>query len=59
MQGDWLSIVLRDPKLMNYILLMLYFMNSIRWAVFGSWADAIYWFGALLIVGAVSFGMKH
>lgn len=51
--------MLQDPRLMNYILLVLYLINATRWAFFGSWADWLYWTAAFLITFSVTFGYRH
>ena len=51
-----MSALLLDPKLVNYVLLVLYAANAARWAVHGSWPDATYWLGAFIITLAVTFG---
>ncbi len=48
--------LLLDPRVINFVLLILYAANAVRWAVHGSWPDAAYWFGALIITLAVTFG---
>lgn len=48
--------ILSDPRLINFVLLALYSGNVVRWTVAGSWADATYWLGALIITVAVTFG---
>lgn len=50
---------LLDPKAFNYLLIVLYFLNSARWAVDGKWADVCYWLSALAINLTVTFGYKH
>lgn len=51
--------MLQDPRLMNYILLVLYLINATRWAWYGSWADTLYWLSALGLTIALTFGYKH
>jgi hypothetical protein len=51
-----MTALLLDPKLINYLLTAAYAANAIRWAVHGSWPDAAYWLGALIITLAVTFG---
>ena len=48
--------VLTDPKIFNYVIMSLYALNAARWAVSGSWADTVYWAGALWITCAVTWG---
>jgi hypothetical protein len=49
-------MLLLDPRIFNFIIMILYALNALRWAVAGSWADAGYWCGALWITGFVTFG---
>ena len=51
-----LTTLLRDPKLFNYVLVGLYTLNACRWAIHGSWGDATYWTGALIITIAITWG---
>jgi hypothetical protein len=51
-----MSTLLLDPKLINYLLIALYAANAARWAAYGSWPDAAYWLGALIITLALTFG---
>jgi hypothetical protein len=51
-----MSTLLLDPKLINYLLTALYAANAARWAAYGSWPDAAYWLGALIITLALTFG---
>lgn len=48
-----------DPKLFNYLIMSLYALNVVRWAVERKPVDALYWTGALLITATVTFGYKH
>lgn len=50
---------LLDPKLFNYVILTLYLLNSIRWAVAGSWGDSLYWLAAFQITVAVTWGYQR
>ena len=49
-------IWLLDPKLFNYCILVMYAVNTARWAAYGSWGDVAYWSGALWITAAVTWG---
>ena len=51
-----MTALLLDPKAINYLLICLYTANAVRWAVHGSWPDALYWAGALGITIAVTWG---
>lgn len=51
--------LLFDPKIFNYVILTLYCLNGLRWAVAGSWADTLYWFAAFQITAAVTFGYQR
>lgn len=48
-----------DPKIFNYTIMVLYGLNSVRWAVYGNWADVCYWLSALAITATVTFGYEH
>jgi len=45
-----------DPRIFNYIIMSLYALNIARWAVYGDWADSIYWLCALGITATVTWG---
>lgn len=47
---------LRDPRLFNLTIMVLYACAMTRWAIAGRWADAAYWFFALGITATVTFG---
>ncbi|HYN54382.1 MAG TPA: hypothetical protein VES38_06730 [Methylotenera sp.] len=51
--------VLLDPKMFNYLIMVLYLLNSARWLVQGSYVDACYWLSALAITATVTFGYSH
>ena len=48
--------MLTDPKVFNYVIMVLYGLNACRWAYEGRWADVAYWTGALWITASVTFG---
>lgn len=48
-----------DPRVFNYVIMVLYGVNAARWAVNHSWADTCYWLSALAITATVTFGYKH
>ena len=50
---------LLDPKLFNYVIMGLYALNAVRWAVHGNYADTCYWLSALAITATVTFGYQH
>ena len=50
---------LLEPRIFNFVIMSLYALNVIRWGINGSWADSFYWFGALWITCAVTFGYRH
>jgi len=45
-----------DPFLMNYFIMSIYLLTSVRWVYFGSYADACYWMSALAITATVTWG---
>jgi len=51
--------LLADPRIFSYIIMVLYALNSIRWAFSGSWVDVSYWVCALGITATVTFGYRH
>lgn len=51
--------LLLDPKLFNYVILVLYVLNAVRWAVARSTADVCYWLSAAAITATVTFLYKH
>lgn len=51
--------LLLDPKIFNYIILTLYGLNCVRWAVERKPADVCYWLSAMAITATVTFLYKH
>ncbi len=51
--------LLLDPKMFNYIILVLYALNATRWALARSLADVCYWLSAFAITATVTFLYKH
>ena len=51
--------ILTDPKALNYLLLLIYGCNAVRWAAAGSWPDSLYWAGALAITVAITWGFAR
>ncbi len=54
-----LKSLLADPKLFNYVIMTLYALSAVRWAVAGRIADVCYWLSALAITLTVTFLYKH
>lgn len=50
---------LLDPKVFNYLIVLLYACSAIRWAIEGKWVDVLYWVSAIGITLAVTFGYRH
>jgi hypothetical protein len=50
---------LKDPKLFNYLIMVLYLLNAGRWAWQRNWADMSYWLSAFAITATVTWGYKH
>lgn len=48
-----------DPKIFNYVILVLYAANAARWAAAGKLADVCYWISAFAITATVTFLYKH
>lgn len=51
--------LLLDPKIFNYICLVLYILNAGRWAYERKPADVCYWLCAAGITATVTFLYKH
>lgn len=51
--------LLFDPKIFNYVILVLYALNAGRWALAGRWVDVCYWISAFGITATVTWGYKH
>lgn len=51
--------LLLDPRLFSYVIMGLYVLNGINFAVRREWGHASYWFGAFWITASVTFGMYH
>lgn len=45
-----------DPKVFNYLIMILYGLNAGNWALHRSWADMCYWLSALAITATVTWG---
>ena len=48
---------LLDPRLFNYVLMGLYGLAAVRWALEGRWTDTLYWVSALGLTLAVTLGL--
>lgn len=48
-----------DPACFNYLIMILYILNAVRWAWEGKWADMSYWLSAFAITATVTFGYSH
>lgn len=59
LQEGGVKALLLDPKAFNYLIMILYFCNAVRWAWQRSTADACYWLSALAITATVTFLYKH
>ncbi len=56
---QFLTSVLKDPRLFNFIIMALYAGACVRWGFAGKWADVCYWLSALAITATVTFLYKH
>ena len=50
---------LLDPKLFNYVILVLFALAALRWGVAGKWADCLYWTSAFFLNVAVTWGYQR
>lgn len=51
--------LLTDPRIFNYVIIVLYALNTLRWAVERRLADVCYWASAMAITLTVTFLYKH
>lgn len=51
--------LLSDPKIFNYVIMVLYSLNATRWAFQRNLADCCYWLSALAITATVTFLYQH
>jgi hypothetical protein len=51
--------MLSDPRIFNYVIMILYALNAGRWALAGKIADVCYWLSALAITATVTFLYPH
>ena len=53
--------ILSDPKLFNYLIMVMYALSAARHAYARSVGDCCYWLSALAITATVTFlmGAKH
>lgn len=54
-----MKALLLDPRVFNYVILVLYVLNAVRWAFARSWADVCYWLSAAAITSTVTWLYKH
>lgn len=50
-----LASLWRDPAALNYVLIAIYILNTLRWAAARSWWDVLYWIAAAMITASVTF----
>jgi hypothetical protein len=48
-----------DPRLFNYIILILFALAAIRWGYEGKWGDCLYWVSAIGLNAAVTWGYQR
>jgi|GEM_PF-1079707 len=53
------SLVFKDPRLFNFVIMTLYACSAIRWAIERKPADVCYWLSAFAITATVTFGYRH
>lgn len=51
--------LITDPRLFNYVCILMYVLNACRWAYEHKWADVCYWLSACAITATVTFGYNH
>ncbi len=47
--------ILKDPAAFNYLIMVLYVLNSGRWAIAQNWSQSLYWAAAFQITLAVTW----
>ena len=52
---DLSARLIRDPAALNYVLIGLYILNTVRWSVSRSQWDALSWTASALITISVTF----
>lgn len=51
--------LISDPRIFNYVIIVLHALNVMRWAYHKSLADTCYWASALGITLTITFLYKH
>lgn len=51
--------ILLDPRFINFIVLVLFFLCTIRWLVEGEWGHAVYWGSAFALNCVVTFKYQN
>lgn len=49
--------LLLDPAVFTYLILVLFFLNAVRWGVERHWGQVAYWLGALWVTATAAFFM--
>jgi len=47
------------PRLFNYVIMTLYVLNALWWALHRRPADVCYWLSAFAITATVTWGYRH
>ena len=47
--------LLKDPAVFNYVIMVLYVLNTTRWAIDQNWPQVLYWLAAFQINLAVTW----
>lgn len=50
---------LLDPRLFNYLILVLFAFATVRWAFAGNYWESLYWLGAFILNIAVTWGFPR
>ena len=48
-----------DPVQFNYFIICIYLLNCINWLSARNYPQALYWFAAMLITIAVTWGLSR
>ena len=52
-------MMLTDPRLFNYIIMVVFLLAAARWAYERQWADVIYWVCSFGLTAAITWGYQR
>lgn len=48
-----------DPRIFNYVILGMFCVAAVRWAIAGHWGQTLYWASSAALTVAVTWGMQR